>query len=166
MSEDPTTFVTTWTRGSDGTFNDLKKEKFATLLAGGKTIKEAADQAGMAYATGLQWAKEPAMKLRKRDLRATPAVSQTFSVSIAMVCADLYLNATEARKDGKYSDSNNALVSLYKIAKAEKSLLETFDAKAAKAGSGNIVSALQAHLSKAKQVAEDSDAVDADGESV
>lgn len=159
---DPTSFRQTWTRGSDGSFNDIKKEKFAVLLAGGKSIKDASEQVEIATATGALWAKHDDMKMRKRVLRATPAVSQTFTVSIAMIVAELHLNATQAREAGNFKASNDALVSMYEIAKAEKSLLETFDAKLSTTSGKNVVAALQAHLSKASQLPQH--AVEAEGE--
>lgn len=157
---EPTTYVTTWTRGADGAFNDLKKERFATLLAAGKNLREASDEVGIAHTTAFAWAKHPDMKVRKRALRATPAISQTFCVSIAMIVAELHANATKAREAGDYRSSNDALNSMYKISKAEKSLLETFDAKTA-SRSGDVVSALQAHLSKAQQLPQ---SIEAEGE--
>jgi transposase len=163
-SAEPSTYVTTWTRGADGAFNDLKKEKLATLLAGGKSIKDASEQVGIGYQTACEWAKNPAMKLRKKALRATPAVSQTFTVSIAMIVAELHQNATKAREDGDYSASNAALVNMYKISKAEKSLLETFDAKVSAKSGVSVVAALQAHLNRAQQLQADNAAVDSEGE--
>jgi hypothetical protein len=156
---EPASYVTTWTRGADGSFNDMKKERMATLLAGGKTIRDAAAQCGVHYQTGIVWAKTAEMKARKALLRQTPAVSQTFSVSIAMICADLYKNSMAARDEGEFQASNAALTTLYKIAKAEKSLLESFDAKVATQTQqkGGIVAALQAHLGNS---------VDTDGESL
>lgn len=164
VSAEPSTYVTTWTRGADGAFNDLRKEKLATLLAGGKSIKDASEQVGLTYKLACEWAKTEAMKIRKKALRATPAVSQTFTVSIAMIVAELHQNATRARADGDYKASNDALVNMYKISKAEKSLLETFDAKVATKSGTSIVSALQAHLNTAQKLQADNASIDTDGE--
>lgn len=126
---EPKTYYTTWTRGSDGSFNDIEKEQFATLLAKGKSIAEAARTVGINHRTGSGWAAHEDMKERKRVLRARPGVSQTFSVSIAMIVAELHRNALEARDAQQYKASNDALDKMYEIAKNEKSLLETFEAK-------------------------------------
>lgn len=156
----------TWTHGVDGAFNDARKERFALMTASGKPVPDAALDAGVSRAMGMQWAGHRKMKARKHELRAQPAVSQTFCVSVAMICADLYKNSVEARKDGEYTASNASLVSLYKIAKQEKSLLESFDAEAAPGHQPiNIVQAMNAHLSANRQKVLDSGAIDADGDS-
>ena len=147
-SLDPTSFAMTWTLGPDGSFNDPQKEKFAMHLGGGKTIAEASRLVGITGKTGLLWAKNPDMKERKRILRAQPGISQTFSVSIAMIVAELHRNAMEARAAEQFKASNDALQMMYTIAKQEKSLLETFEAKGEESGgSGNIVDRLKNHLS-------------------
>jgi hypothetical protein len=125
---DPNSYNQTWTRGADGSFNDIKKEKFATFLAGGKTMAEAARLIGLTEVTGRLWAKNDDMKDRKRILRATPAISQTFVVSIAMIVSELHRNAQLAREENQFKASNDALLAMYEIAKNEKSLLETFTA--------------------------------------
>lgn len=143
-------FVRSWVRGADGSFNDVKKERFARELAIGRSVPEAAEVAHIAPETGYVWCKHPELRERKKLLRANPAVAKTYSVSIAMILAELHLNSVGARENGDYKASTEALVHMYKIAKEDKSLLETFDATTAAKQSTDVVAALQAHLSKAK----------------
>lgn len=122
-------FKHTWTRGPDGSFNDIQKEKFAIQLASSKSVAESARMVGINIMTAHKWAGNEEMQERKRTLRATPAISQTFQVSIAMIVAELYQNAKGAREAEQFKASNDALEAMYRIAKNEKSLLETFEAQ-------------------------------------
>ena len=164
MSE-PAKLEGTWTHGVAGAFNDTRKERFALLLASGQTVPDAGVEVGVDRATAINWAGHKKMKARKLQLRAQPALSQTFVVSIAMICSDLYRNSNSAHDAGDIPASNSALLSLYKIAKAEKSLLESFDAQAAPGRSpANIVQALHNHLATNKQKVLDAGAIDAEGD--
>lgn len=140
-----------WERGSDGTFNDLKKERFATALASSKTCSDAAKEVGIGYNTALAWAKHTDMQERKRALRSTPAVSQIFRVSIAMIVAELHRNAMEARDAQQFKASNDALKTMYDIAKDEKSLLEAFEAKGEDVTSASdVAEKMKAHIARLK----------------
>jgi hypothetical protein len=165
VSEQATKLEGTWTHGVGGAFNDSRKERFALALASGMPIPDAAVEIGVDRATAINWAGHKKMKKRKIELRAQPALSQTFCVSIAMICADLYRNSNTAHDAGDITASNSALTSLYKIAKAEKSFLESYDAQAAPGrGPVNIVQALSNHLSANKQKILDAGAIDAEGD--
>lgn len=155
IEEEPHEYATSWTRGADGSFNHLQKERFAIALASGKTVTESSEEVGIKTSTGLKWSKNIDMRLRKKELRQSPAISQTFVVSVAMIVADLHKNATMARDNLDFKASNDALIQIYKIAKQEKTLLETFDARVATGTpSSEIVGQLQAHLAKARLVSD------------
>lgn len=102
-----------------GVFDDPKKEAFCKALAKTGLLKDANTAAGIAPATGTKWRGHAEIERRIRALRAG---GETYiGVSESYVISQLRLNAENAATNGKYRESNDALIAIHKIITRPKS---------------------------------------------
>ena len=94
-------------------FDNLEREQYAQARAKGASIKAACAAAGLSPETGTKLERHEAIRKRISELRQG---AETYvGVSKAWILQQLQRNAEEARDNGAYKASNEALISIYKI---------------------------------------------------
>lgn len=120
--------VSGFSRDASNAFMDPKKEAFAKSWAKNGLMKEACEEADISPPTGTTWRRHAEMEERIRELRAT---SETYvGISKAYIVSQLRMNALNAATAGKYRESNDALIALFKITNTDKDLAPGLDAGA------------------------------------
>lgn len=126
MSEEPQRMVKipgrvdAFHREVGGAFSAHEKEQYAKARARGDNIKSAAAAAGITAVTATSYEKNEAMRKRISQLRQG---AETFiGVSNAWIINQLMRNAEEARGEGAFKASNEAIGMIYKIMNEQRDL--------------------------------------------
>lgn len=161
LSKEPVLFSDSWTVGPDGSFDDVTRERFASELASGRTLKAASENTGIPFARARQWMYRPEMKKRKRELRSAIPTAATFHYSLHSIVGELMKNAQLAREAEQFKASNEALLAIYNIARDNKdTFTSALDIKHEAKVSGTLAADLRAHLHGIKTI----DALEAEDE--
>ncbi len=109
----------TFRRDPGAPFDDLRVENYVKARAKGGSVLAASTAAGVQKGTGIRWEKEPEVKARIGELRI--GAEDFIGVSLAYVFTGLKKNAEQARDNGAFKASNEALFLIYKLMKEDKS---------------------------------------------
>lgn len=106
-------------RDKGSPFDEFRVEQFCKARAKGATVSAAGNTAGISKGTALRWERHPEVRARQRELRE--GAEDYVGVSLGWCIAQLKRNAEEARDNGAYKASNEAILLAYKLMREDRS---------------------------------------------
>lgn len=99
-------------------FDEFRVETYCKARAKGGSVASAGTAAGVTKPTALKWEQHPEVRARTRELRE--GAEDFIGVSTAWCIAQLKRNAEEARDQGAFKASNEAILFCYKLMREDK----------------------------------------------